>query len=539
MNIAIKNWKLATKVILCFGIILFMLVGSGFYAVISSKANEQNITVVEAADQRVDHNREIEARFLEAIANLRGYYAYGKEEFKQNYLKNMQGMLAEEKILLESATSPKQRNKAESLIKATEEYHKLIETEYFPHVEAYYQAWNSNNLAEQQRADDQINATVEKILPYTKQIQETTKSFVKEEKQVLAGEYNALQKRSQKVITITMVISIAAVLIAIALAYLMSRAITRPVQQLAKVANIMATGDFRTEIKVDSGDEIGELAAAINQMRLNMLDALNKVNQSSRELDDMATSLREQTEQTSSAAIETAATMNEISGSVEQVNNNLQQIAYVAETTDGNANDGMVKLAQVDQRFQKNMQVASDVAVIVDSLSIKSKEISRIVEMITQIADQTNLLALNAAIEAARAGEHGKGFAVVAEEVRKLAEQSGTSAKEIRNIIEGIQGETVKAVDEINAVGGLMQEIDQAFKELAAKFREINGAVQGLTGQIQDVASACQQMSAGVENVAASTEEQTATMEEVTASAQSLSAMSNELNSLVLKFKIS
>ncbi len=538
MQVQISNLKLGTKVTLCFGIILLMLVVSGFYSVISSRANEQNIELVKATNQRVTINREIEAHFLGAVANMRGYYAYGKMEFKQGYFETIQEMLAEEKVLLQSVTSQEQRTKVETLIKATEGYHKLIETEYFPHVGAYNQAWESRNVEEQERADAQINATVEKVLPYTKQIQTITHSFAEEEKQILTKEYNAVQQRSQKVIVINLLISGVAVLIAVSLAFLMSRKITRPVQQLAKEANRMATGDFSLEVKVYSGDEIGELAYAMNQMRVNMINALNKVSRSSQKLDDMADGLREQTEQTSAAAIETASTMNEISGSVEQINNNLQQIAYNAEATDSHANEGMVKLGQVDEQFQRNMQVSAEVAGIVDTLSVKSQEISHIVEMITQIADQTNLLALNAAIEAARAGEHGKGFAVVADEVRRLAEQSGTSAKEIRNIIEGIQGETGKAVAEINAAEGLVQEIDQAFRELEAKFKEINGAVQSLTGQIQDVASACQQMSSGVENVAASTEEQTATMEEVTASAQSLSAMSNELSSLVAQFKM-
>nr|WP_281252595.1 methyl-accepting chemotaxis protein [Metabacillus halosaccharovorans] len=194
----------------------------------------------------------------------------------------------------------------------------------------------------------------------------------------------------------------------------------------------------------------------------------------------------------------------------------------------------------------------------IQSLSNRSKEITSILDVITGIADQTNLLALNAAIEAARAGEHGKGFAVVANEVRKLAEQSQASAKQIFDLIQVIQKETNGSVEIMSRVTSDVENGMHISKEAMNKFSEILTRMRSITPIIEDVSATAEQMSAGVqevdataneltniaknnastsEEVAASTEEQLASMEEIAGSAKSLSDMAEELKLLISKFK--
>ena len=195
---------------------------------------------------------------------------------------------------------------------------------------------------------------------------------------------------------------------------------------------------------------------------------------------------------------------------------------------------------------------------MIKSLNAHAKTVSTILNVITAIADQTNLLSLNAAIEAARAGEHGRGFSVVAEEVRKLAEQSQSSAKDIDTIVQGIQKDTENAVQKMALVTEDVKTGVQISNEAIEKFHEILKGTKEITPQMEEVSATTQQIASAIqelnatanelsfiahenastsEEVAASTEEQLASMEEISASAQALSSLAEELTQSIAQFK--
>lgn len=329
-----------------------------------------------------------------------------------------------------------------------------------------------------------------------------------------------------------------AIVLGIIISFFLTRSISNPVAELVKVANVASSGDLTAEIQLNSRDEIGKLAKAFKEMISQMRELVSQIIEKSNTVSSASQQLSANSEQTSASANETAATMTQIATMVDQVNSNTQEVSVTSEIANKHANVGNRGIVRVTEQMQAITLSAQESANVIDGLSRKSEEIKQIVELITNIADQTNLLALNAAIEAARAGEHGRGFTVVAEEVRKLAEQSASAAKEIKNLIGAIQLESQRAVEsttagrkEVEAGSVVVQEVGEAFKEIIS-------AVEGLTSQIQEVASATEQMSSGVQSVAATTEEQTSAMEEVSASAESLTKLAFELNSLVGKFRV-
>ena len=329
-----------------------------------------------------------------------------------------------------------------------------------------------------------------------------------------------------------------ALILSVLISLLLTRSICKPVAELVKAANTASSGDLTAEIKVDTTDEVGQLARAFKDMITQMRELAGQIIEKAGTVSSAAQQLSANSEQTSASANETSATMTEIASTVEQVASNIQVVAMASQTANEHAyagNNGIVKVTEQMRAITASVREASKV---IGGLNQKSQEINQIVELITGIADQTNLLALNAAIEAVRAGEQGRGFAVVAEEVRKLAEQSATAAKEIKDLIGAIQFESQRAVESMADGGREVEAGTLVVQEVGQSFKQIISAVGNLTSQIQDVASATEEMSAGVQNVAATTEEQTAAMEEVSSSADSLTNIAFELNNLVGRFKI-
>jgi methyl-accepting chemotaxis protein len=203
-----------------------------------------------------------------------------------------------------------------------------------------------------------------------------------------------------------------------------------------------------------------------------------------------------------------AATVTSTSSSIEQMVASIQLVAEhvkhlvsIAEKSKDAVSGGAAAVDQAAQGMGGIHNAIQRSAETITSLGGKTDDMSKIVEVIDDIAEQTNLLALNAAIEAAKAGDQGLGFAVVAEEVRKLAERSAQSTREIADLIRSIAREALGAVDTMTKSTGLVQEGLRFSKEVTRALEGIQSAVEDLSKYSKEIGAATQEQSSGSEQI--------------------------------------
>ncbi|MBU5611780.1 methyl-accepting chemotaxis protein [Geomonas azotofigens] len=202
-----------------------------------------------------------------------------------------------------------------------------------------------------------------------------------------------------------------------------------------------------------------------------------------------------------------ATAMEEMSMTVNEVARNTVNAADSAAEVAGNAREGQSVVSQAVSEMRKVAEIVRDSAGIVGNLGEKSSKIGEFVAVINDIADQTNLLALNAAIEAARAGEQGRGFAVVADEVRRLADRTVASTKEIRLMVEEIQKETVLAVESIER-GKSEAEVSEALShQVDSSLANIVNSIEQIEHVIAQIATASEEQAATSTTIASNLEE--------------------------------
>lgn len=359
------------------------------------------------------------------------------------------------------------------------------------------------------------------------------------------------------------------------------------VTDLEKGISAFAQGDLTvavhattTPLEVDSKDELGKLMETFNfllgktqasiegyaQCRGNLTQLIRQLKDASSQVSSASGILTGTAQQVESAAQEVGASMQEIASAsnqaargasevatgstaqaqalsqssmniqklveaVQSVAKDAESAAEAAETAGGAASDGTSVVGESMKGMTAIRDTVSQSASVIHTLGESSHKIGTIVQTINEIAEQTNLLALNAAIEAARAGEAGRGFAVVADEVRKLAERSGSATREIGALISEIQNHTSRAVaamengtKEVESQTVIAESTQAAFQKIQEVFKAVSNRVEDIRSATQGMADASQEVARSITEVAAVVEESSAAAEELSASAEEVSA---------------
>lgn len=369
------------------------------------------------------------------------------------------------------------------------------------------------------------------------------------------------------------------------LAFFLGSQISNPISLLSslleRLANYDLTPDSNSNVVkyASRKDEIGIITNAIITMQNSFTKILKDIDDKSSQVAAASEEMTAVSEQTATTAEEIAKTIEQLaSGAADQAKDTeqgVQKINDLAQFIENNEklvehlnqaadevttlkDEGFITLENLLDKTNESNHAAKLIYQIIQDTNSSAEGIKTASEVIKNIADQTNLLALNAAIEAARAGEHGRGFAVVAEEVRKLAEQSNESVKEIEEIINNLTLKTHQAVDSMANVKNIVdaqtasvndtrgkfegiavaiEKTRQAIEQLNKSGMEMNQKKDEIIEIIHNLSSIAEENAAGTEEGAASIEEQTASIQEIVNASQALARLAEEMQNEVKRFK--
>ncbi len=317
-----------------------------------------------------------------------------------------------------------------------------------------------------------------------------------------------------------------------------------------QVAKEIAAGNLSVEVSTRPEDK-GSLLSTMKSMRDGLRSFVADIQNSARQVEIAAQHL-------SQASIAVAHASSQQSESVSATAAAVEQLTAGIESVASGANSASTYSHEADELAQKGGEVIQNAAaelkkiagsvesssLIIASLEQQSGEIASVVNVIKEIADQTNLLALNAAIEAARAGEQGRGFAVVADEVRKLAERTTNSTREIALTIEKIQAGTksavesmVSGVDQVKAGTTLAVEAGASIRDIQSGAQKVVAVVNDISNSLKEQTIAGSEISRNIESIATMVEENHSSSESAAQAAADLQTLADKLSASVRSFR--
>lgn len=376
----------------------------------------------------------------------------------------------------------------------------------------------------------------------------------------------------QAVLKIILTICVVAFAVLIAVIYLVSRSMVKPLQKLQRAADRIANGELDVSVDVKTTDEIGQVALAFSRTvdRLkeyqlyigeiaSVLDQIavgdllfklqydyagefskieealvnirHKLSNTFYEIEIAANQVSDGSGQVSSGAQTLAQGATEQAETIERLSRAISDVAEKIDMTAQNTNDAS-KLADESSAEVKNEnEQMQQMIAAMDEISSTSGSIETIIKTIEDIAFQTNILALNAAVEAARAGSAGKGFAVVADEVRNLANKSTEAAKKTTVLIENV-------IQSVDSGSKIAKTTEQTLNVLTGSIAKTTELIDQIAETMNEQASSIKQITIGVDQISAVVHTNSATAEESAAASEELDAQSSSMRNLISQFKL-
>ncbi|NKB22644.1 MAG: HAMP domain-containing protein [Alphaproteobacteria bacterium] len=458
---------------------------------------------------------------------------------------------------------------------------------YFEKTEVIFSLIKAGDLKEAHKQEEKIEKLV-------KALNHELEGLLLKFERFTAKAAKTAEAHEKHAINLISIISIVGLLLGSIVAYMLVRmTVARPLGAIVDEVETLASGNYDVEIVVNSSDEIGRVAGALQIFQKSLVNA-DKMEQERVELERKAqddekkrlaaeqeaaqkeVELREQTakeaekrthrmeeiiagfesnvgtalETVSSAATEMHASAEAMTSTAEQTSQrsstvaaaseeastNIQTVASAAEELSASVGEISRQVKESSSIAEKAVQEASATNEKVQGLAAAAQKIGEVVNLINDIASQTNLLALNATIEAARAGDAGKGFAVVASEVKSLATQTGKATEEIGGQIHEIQEATGDAVTAIGGISDIISQISEISGAVAAAVEEQGAASREIAGNVAQAASGTQEVSGNIIEVNQAASETGTNAAQVLSAADELAKQGDALRGQVDQF---